>query len=56
MVRRKKALTLSDKIDSLMMKVTKPVRYVGGEFGSVSYTHLRKSPELFAVAFCVKKE
>jgi len=28
-------LNLSDKIDSLMMKVSKPVRYVGGEFGSV---------------------
>ena len=28
-------MTLSDKIDSLMMKVTKPVRYVGGEFGSI---------------------
>jgi len=28
-------LNLSDKIDSLMMRVTKPVRYVGGEFGSV---------------------
>ncbi len=28
-------MNLSDKIDSLMMRVTKPVRYVGGEFGSV---------------------
>ena len=28
-------MTLSDKIDSLMMKVTKPVRYIGGEFGSI---------------------
>ena len=28
-------MTISDKIDSLMMKVTKPVRYVGGEFGSI---------------------
>ena len=28
-------MTLSDKIDSLMMDVSKPVRYLGGEFGSV---------------------
>ena len=28
-------MNLSDKIDSLMMRVTKPVRYVGGEFGSI---------------------
>ena len=28
-------MTLSDKIDSLMMQVEKPVRYVGGEFGSI---------------------
>ncbi|MBR0464024.1 MAG: TIGR03960 family B12-binding radical SAM protein [Clostridia bacterium] len=29
------SLTLSDQIDRLMMKVKKPVHYVGGEFGSV---------------------
>ncbi len=28
-------MTLSDKIDSLMMKVEKPVRYTGGEFNEV---------------------
>ena len=28
-------MTLSEKIDQVMMKVTKPVHYIGGEFGSV---------------------
>ena len=28
-------MTLSDQIDRLMMKVKKPVHYIGGEFGSV---------------------
>ena len=39
-------MTLSDKIDSLMMKVTKPVRYVGGEFGSIM-----KDPEKVDVRY-----
>jgi len=39
-------LTLSDKIDSLMMKVEKPVRYVGGEFGSIM-----KKPEEVSVRY-----
>ena len=39
-------LTLSDKIDSLMMKVEKPVRYVGGEFGSIM-----KKPEDVSVRY-----
>ncbi|NLG25359.1 MAG: B12-binding domain-containing radical SAM protein, partial [Clostridiales bacterium] len=28
-------MTLSEQIDALMMRVLKPVRYVGGEFGSI---------------------
>lgn len=39
-------MTLSDKIDSLMMKVEKPVRYVGGEFGSIM-----KNPEDVSVRY-----
>ena len=39
-------MTLSDKIDSLMMKVEKPVRYVGGEFGSIM-----KNPEEVSVRY-----
>ena len=39
-------MTLSDKIDSLMMHVEKPVRYVGGEFGSIM-----KKPEDVSVRY-----
>ena len=39
-------MTLSDKLDSLMMKVTTPVRYVGGEFGSIM-----KDPEKVDVRY-----
>ncbi len=39
-------MTLSDKIDALMMKVEKPVRYVGGEFGSIM-----KNPEDVSVRY-----
>ena len=39
-------MTLSDKIDSLMMQVEKPVRYVGGEFGSIM-----KKPEDVSVRY-----
>ena len=28
-------MELSDRIDSLLMKVQKPVRYMGGEYGAV---------------------
>ena len=40
------ALTLSEKIDALMMDVSKPVRYLGGEFGSVM-----KDPEKVDVRY-----
>ena len=39
-------MTLSDKIDSLMMQVEKPVRYIGGEFGSIM-----KNPEDVSVRY-----
>ncbi len=35
LIRGKCALTLSDKIDRVLMSVTKPVQYIGGEYGSV---------------------
>lgn len=34
-IKGEQLLNLSDRIDSLMMHVQKPVRYLGGEFGSV---------------------